>query len=168
MASQRHARWTGKYPPGGPAEWLADGHVTCNIQCSGGKCDRRMVDVRLDSLPQDLPWSTIGRRLVCKQCRTAGSVHIVPNWHDRTAAAVPFTKHWNGSGRPWTLNLFHGGESGSIPLGSASQFFNDLPPHSAALSNKWTINACAQGAVLHWGRDLRRAALRGPMDAARR
>ena len=33
----RHARWTGKYPPGGPAEWLADGHVTCNIQCSGGK-----------------------------------------------------------------------------------------------------------------------------------
>jgi hypothetical protein len=23
--------------PGGPAEWLADGHVTCNIQCSGAK-----------------------------------------------------------------------------------------------------------------------------------
>ena len=79
MASQRpRSRRTDKYPPGGPAEWLADGHVTCNIQCSGGKCDRRMVDVRLDALPQDLPWSTIGSRLVCKECGIAGSVHIVP------------------------------------------------------------------------------------------
>ena len=67
MASQRHSRWTGNYPPGSPAEWPADGHVTCNIQCSG-VCDRRMVNVRLDTLPQDLPWSAIGRRLVCKQC----------------------------------------------------------------------------------------------------
>jgi hypothetical protein len=33
------------------------------IPCSGGRCDRRMVDVRLDTLPQDLPWSEIGRRL---------------------------------------------------------------------------------------------------------
>jgi len=95
MASQRpQSRWTGKYPPGGPAEWIADGHVTCNIQCSGGKCDRRMVDVRLDTLPQNLPWSVVSRRLVCKQCGTAGSVHIVPNWHDRAGQAVPFTKHW--------------------------------------------------------------------------
>jgi hypothetical protein len=93
MASQQK-RWTGKYPPGGPAEWIADGHVTCNIQCSAGKCDRRMVDVRLDTLPQNLPWSTIGSRLVCKQCGTAGSVNIVPNWHDRNGGAVPFTKHW--------------------------------------------------------------------------
>ena len=77
-----------------PAEWLADGHVTCNIQCSGCNCDRRMVDVRLDTLPQDQPWSVVGRRLVCKQCGTAGSVHIVPNWHDRAGQAVPFTKHW--------------------------------------------------------------------------
>jgi hypothetical protein len=53
-----------------------------------------MVDVRLDTLPQDLPWSAIARRLVCKECGTAGSVNIVPNWHDRTAAAVPFTRHW--------------------------------------------------------------------------
>jgi hypothetical protein len=27
-----------------------------------------MVDVRLDTLPQELPWSTISRRLVCKEC----------------------------------------------------------------------------------------------------
>jgi hypothetical protein len=93
MASQQK-RWTGKYPPGGPAEWIADGHVTCNIQCSSGNCDRRMVDVRLDILPQDLPWSKIGRRLVCKECGTAVSVNIVPNWHDMTKHVVPFTRHW--------------------------------------------------------------------------
>jgi hypothetical protein len=48
----------------------------------------------LDTLPQDLPWSKIGRRMVCKECGVEGSVNIVPNWHDRTAAAVPFTKYW--------------------------------------------------------------------------
>ena len=94
MASQRQPRSTSKYPLGTPAKWIADGHVTCNIQCSGGKCDRRMVDVRLDTLPQNLPWSKIGRRLVCNECGTAGSVNIVPNWHDRAGHAVPFTKHW--------------------------------------------------------------------------
>ena len=86
MASPR-LRWTGKYPPGSPVEWLADGPVTCSIQCSGGNCDRHMVDVRLDTLPRHLPLATIGRRLVCKQCGVAGSVHIVPDWHDR---ALPF------------------------------------------------------------------------------
>jgi hypothetical protein len=94
MASQRRARSTDSYPLGTPAESIADGHVTCNIQCSGGKCDRRMVDVRLDTLPQGLPWSTIARRLVCKQCGTVGSVNIVPNWNDRIGSAVPFTRHW--------------------------------------------------------------------------
>jgi hypothetical protein len=64
----------------------------CNIQCSGVKCDRRVVDVRLDTLPQNLPWPTIGWRLVCKECGTAGSVDIVPNWHDMTNARVPFSK----------------------------------------------------------------------------
>jgi hypothetical protein len=93
MATQRHARSTDKYPLGSPAKWIADGHVTCNIQCSA-KCDRRMVDVGLDALPQDLPWSRIGRRLVCKECGVKGSVHIVPNWHDRIGSAVPFTRHW--------------------------------------------------------------------------
>jgi len=84
MTSQRpQSRWTGKYPPGGPADWIADGHLTCNIQCSGGNFDRRMVDVRLDTLPQHQPWSRIGRRLVCSKCGAAGSVNIVPNWHDR-------------------------------------------------------------------------------------
>jgi hypothetical protein len=49
-----------------------------------------MVDVRLDTLPRDLPWSTIGRRLVCK----AGSVNIVPNWHDMKNVRVPFSRSW--------------------------------------------------------------------------
>src|SRR6476661_5223842 len=83
---------SGNYPPGSPAEWIADGHVTYNIQCHGG-CSR-LVEVRLDTLPQDLPWSTIGSRLVCKECGAAGSVNIVPNWHDRVGDAVPFTRHW--------------------------------------------------------------------------
>jgi hypothetical protein len=94
MASQRRrARWTGKYH-------LVAGRldcrrpVTCNVQCSSGQCDRRMVDVRLDTLPQDLPWSKIGWRLICTECGAAGSVHIAPNWHDRAGHAVPFTKHW--------------------------------------------------------------------------
>ena len=82
---------SGNYPPGSPAKWIADGHVTCNIQCHGG-CDG-IVNVRLDTLPQGLAWSTIGWRLVCKECGTAGSVHIVPNWHDRDGHAVPFTRH---------------------------------------------------------------------------
>lgn len=91
MALQRS---TDGWPLGTPAEWIADGHVTCNVQCSSGRCRHRMVDVRLDTLPRDLPWSTIARRLLCTQCGTAGSVHIVPNWHDRNGAAMPFTKHW--------------------------------------------------------------------------
>jgi hypothetical protein len=93
MAAKRHSRSNNRYPLGTPAKWIADGHVTCNIQCSA-KCDRRMVDVRLDSLPPDLPWATIARRLVCKECGTSGSVNIVPNWHDRVGNAVPFTRHW--------------------------------------------------------------------------
>jgi hypothetical protein len=52
MASQGK-QWTDKCPLGAPAKWIADGHVTCNIQCSG-KCDRRMVDIRLDTLPQEI------------------------------------------------------------------------------------------------------------------
>jgi hypothetical protein len=104
MATQRrHSRSTEKYPPGGPAEWLADGHVTCNIQCSGGNCDRRMVDVRLATLPHGLRWSTIVRRLVCKECGTAGSVNIVPNWHDRPA--TPY--HSPGVGKRETLPQLH-------------------------------------------------------------
>jgi hypothetical protein len=35
---------TGRYPPGSPAEWLAEGHVTCSIRCLNGDC-KRMVDV---------------------------------------------------------------------------------------------------------------------------
>jgi hypothetical protein len=46
------------YPPGSPAEWLAEGHVTCSIRCLNGNC-KHMVDVRLDTLPQDQPWSRV-------------------------------------------------------------------------------------------------------------
>jgi len=64
------------------------GRRSCNLQdqCSVGNADRRMIDVRLAALPQTLPCSTIGRRLVCKQCGTTGSLYIVPSWHDRAAA----------------------------------------------------------------------------------
>jgi hypothetical protein len=90
-----HQRSTDSLPLGTPGSWIAEGHVTCSIQCSARTGDRRVsVDLRLATLPQDLPWSAIARRLVCKACGTAGSVNIVPNWHDRTAAPVPFTKHW--------------------------------------------------------------------------
>jgi hypothetical protein len=80
---------------------VADGHVTCNIQCLNGRCDRR-VDVRLDTLPQDQPWARVGLRLVCSACGAAGSVHIVPNWHDQSRASqakrglevlIPAMKH---------------------------------------------------------------------------
>ena len=40
MATQR-LRWTGKYPPGGPAEWLDDGHVTCRISDPQYRCRHR-------------------------------------------------------------------------------------------------------------------------------
>ncbi|MCK1551248.1 hypothetical protein IVB11_19865 [Bradyrhizobium sp. 177] len=41
--------------------------MTRDIQCLNGRCDR-MVDVRLDALPQDQPWSRVGLRLVCSAC----------------------------------------------------------------------------------------------------
>jgi hypothetical protein len=56
-------------------------------------CDR-LVDVRLDTLPQDRSWSQIGGRLVCTEFGAAGSVNIMPNWHDRQNASVPFAKGW--------------------------------------------------------------------------
>ncbi|MET4483329.1 hypothetical protein ABIB66_007899 [Bradyrhizobium sp. F1.13.3] len=74
--------------PPSRAEWLAEGHVTCNIQCLNGRCHRR-VDVRLETLPQDQPWSQVGLRLVCSSCGAAGSVHIVPNWHDSRGQVRP-------------------------------------------------------------------------------
>ena len=91
---RRSSHWTGKYPPGGPAEWLAHGHVTCCVHCLSGEFDRRMVDVRLDTLPQDLPWSVVGWRFVCKQCGAAGSVNITPNWHDMQGRSRPFSPGW--------------------------------------------------------------------------
>jgi hypothetical protein len=90
---RRYTRWAGNYPPESPAEWIAEGHVTCNIQCLNADC-KRMVDVSLDTLPQDRPWSRIGWCLLCTECGASGSVHIVPNWHDRKGHAAPFTKNW--------------------------------------------------------------------------
>jgi hypothetical protein len=51
----------------------------------------------LDTLPQDQPWSVVGWRFVCKQCGAAGSVNIVPNWHDRINSRTPFQPGW----KPW-------------------------------------------------------------------
>jgi len=48
----------------------------------------------LDTLPQDRPWSRVGWCLVCKECGAAGSVNIVPNWHDMKGHVVPFTRAW--------------------------------------------------------------------------
>jgi len=72
---------------------MTDGHFICCVQCLSGECDRRMVDVRLDSLPQDQPWSVVGWRFVCKACY-AGSVNITPNWHDMPSRNVPFSPSW--------------------------------------------------------------------------
>jgi hypothetical protein len=87
--------WSGNYPPGSPAQWLAEGHVTCNVQCLNGHC-RHVVDVRLDTLPQDQPWSRVGRNMICTECGAPGAVNIVPNWHDRKGHALPFSKGWKG------------------------------------------------------------------------
>lgn len=72
----------------------ASRHILRPMQCLGGKCDRRLVDVRLDTLPQDQPWSVAGRRFVCKECGTAGSMNITPNWHDIKNVRVPFSRSW--------------------------------------------------------------------------
>lgn len=71
---------------------MAAGHVTCRFTCHGG-CGR-MVDFRLDALPQDQPWSRVVWRLVCTECGTVGAVHVVPNWHDRVGHAMPFSPEW--------------------------------------------------------------------------
>jgi hypothetical protein len=34
-----------------------------------------MVDVRLDTQPQDQLWSQVGSRLMCKQCGTVRNSH---------------------------------------------------------------------------------------------
>src|SRR5712675_1008024 len=69
------------FSPGSPAEWLAGSHVTCNVQCLNGDC-KRIVAFRLDRFPSGRPWSRVGRCLVCTECGAAGSVNIMPNWHD--------------------------------------------------------------------------------------
>jgi hypothetical protein len=94
MPKRRYTKWAGRFPPGSPAEWVAGGHVTCNIRCLNGGC-KRMVDMRLDRLPLDRPWSRVGWCLVCTECGAAGSVNIVPNWHDMTGHAVPFSPSWH-------------------------------------------------------------------------
>jgi len=38
------------YPPRSPAEWLAEGHVTCSIQCLNG--DRKHQAVRWTPCPR--------------------------------------------------------------------------------------------------------------------
>ena len=55
---------------------------------------QRIVDFRLDGLPLDRQWSRVGWCLVCTECGAAGSVNIVPNWHDMIGHAMPFSKGW--------------------------------------------------------------------------
>ncbi len=93
MRRRRYTKWAGHFPPRSPADWIAEGHVTCNIQCLNGSC-KHMVDVRLDTLPQDRLWSRIGWCFMCSECGAAGSVNIVPNWHDMKGRTVPFTAGW--------------------------------------------------------------------------
>lgn len=35
-------------------EWIAERHVTCSVQCCSRKCNRSFVDIRLDTLPQNI------------------------------------------------------------------------------------------------------------------
>jgi hypothetical protein len=93
MRRRKYTKWSGDFPPYSPADWLADGHVTCSIRCLNGDC-KHLVDVRLDTLPQDRPWSRIGWCLVCSDCGAAGSVNIKPNWHDMKGHAAPFSSGW--------------------------------------------------------------------------
>jgi hypothetical protein len=92
---KRPGRWSGNYPPGSPAEWLAEGHITCSIRCLNGDC-KHMVVIRLDTLPLDRPWSRIGPNLLCTDCVAPGAVNIVPNWHDMHGHARPFSRDWKG------------------------------------------------------------------------
>jgi hypothetical protein len=57
-----------EYPPRSPAEWLAEGGLNGDHM--------RMVDVRLDTLPQDQPWSRIGPNLLCTEGVAPGAVNI--------------------------------------------------------------------------------------------
>ena len=85
----RHARWTGKYPwrPGRMAR-----RRTCNLQHSMFGRQVRSTDGRCPiGYPAPGPGRWVGRRLICKECGTAGSVNIVPKWHDRAGHSVPFT-----------------------------------------------------------------------------
>jgi hypothetical protein len=92
---KRPGKWSGRYPPGSPALWLAEGHVTCSVHCLNGGCKHR-VDVRLEALPQERPWSRVGPHLLCTNCGAIGAVNIVPNWHDRIGHRTPFSAGWRG------------------------------------------------------------------------
>jgi hypothetical protein len=91
MGQRRYTKWSGHYPPGSPAEWIAEGHVTCHIQCHGG-CGRS-VDVRLDA---PAPRSAVVTRRLAPRLHglRRRRMNIVPNWHDKAGHAVPFTKGW--------------------------------------------------------------------------
>jgi hypothetical protein len=53
-------------------------------------------DIRLDTLPQDVPWSKLGPRKTCRRCGTVGAANVVPNWHDPSFEAMPLA----GSKKP--------------------------------------------------------------------
>jgi hypothetical protein len=50
--AEEAGRWSGNYPPDSPAEWRAEGHVSCSVGCLNGDC-KDLVDVRLETLPRN-------------------------------------------------------------------------------------------------------------------
>jgi hypothetical protein len=91
MLRRRYTKWASHFPPEAPLTGSLTVSRHYNVQCQG--CSR-VVDVRPDNLPPDRPWSRVGWSLVCKECGAAGSVNILPNWHDMKGRAVPFSPGW--------------------------------------------------------------------------
>jgi hypothetical protein len=77
-------QWAGRFPPGSPAQWIANAVPQWRLQAHRGLQARQVF--------LGAPWSRVGWCLVCTECGAAGSVNIVPNWHDMIGHAIPFSK----------------------------------------------------------------------------
>jgi hypothetical protein len=97
MARNSQRQLESRWPLGTPGERIAEGHFTCAVQCTSRKCSRNSIDIRLETLPTDLPWTVLGPRMACRQCGTVGAVNVVPNWYDRAFQTMPLV---DSKGRP--------------------------------------------------------------------
>lgn len=79
-----------RYPAGAPGDWSRAGHVSAGVWCIA--CHHH-ADLKLDALPP-LPWSRIGRAMLCTGCGMPGFVDIKPNWRDHDRHVTPFTSRW--------------------------------------------------------------------------